>query len=84
MARRATPVADADVIVNKPPHYAGHYNDIECIDAQRSMVGDKVFADHCRIDIMGYLWRSDRKDNPLQDLKKARFYLEYLISMYED
>jgi len=62
-------------IVNNPPHY--NQAGIECIDAIRSATGDG-FQYYLQGNIMKYLWRY-RYKNGLEDLKKARWYLDALI-----
>ena len=65
-------------MVNSPPHYnkAG----IECIDAIRAATGDG-YEYYLQGNIMKYLWRFDYKDKPLEDLEKARWYLDKLIEV---
>ena len=75
----ATP-ADWDSIgkvdmVNKPPHYRG---DIECIDALRAMAGREHFITYCGLCVTKYVWRW-RDKGGLEDLRKARFYLERMM-----
>ena len=56
-------------MVNKPPHYTAHPSGIECIEVTEHMsfnVGNAV----------KYLWRCDLKGKPLEDLKKARYYVD--------
>ena len=70
--------------VFKPPHYnaAG----IECIDAMEAMVeGAHVTAhqSYCWQNSFKYLWRWPYKGNGLEDLRKARWYLDRLISQLE-
>ena len=72
-------------LVNKPPHYnrAG----IECIDAMEAMVeGSEVspHAAYCWQNSFKYLWRWPYKTKPLEDLKKARWYLDRLIQKIEE
>jgi hypothetical protein len=62
-------------IVNNPPHY--NQAGIECIDAIRAATGDG-FQYYLQGNIMKYLWRY-RYKNGLEDLKKARWYLDALI-----
>ena len=74
-------VPDIDVgdIVNHPAHYKA--GEIECIDALESMASgykDPVQAGHAW-NIVKYIWRSPLKGNELQDLEKARWYLDRLI-----
>jgi len=70
-------------VVNKPLHYnaAG----IECIDAMDAMVEGADVAAHeayCWQNAFKYLWRWPYK-NGLEDLKKARWYIDRLISQIE-
>ena len=67
-------------MVNRPPHY--NTAEIECIDAIQAATGGG-FKYHLQGTIMKYLWRYDHKDNPLEDLKKARWYLDRLIDWYD-
>lgn len=93
MAKRATRNTDLEIamfasgphdVVNKPSHYAGQYKDIECMDAQRSMLGDNAFLDHCRATIMSYLWRLPTKENSCQDAKKAQFYMNKIVDILSE
>lgn len=55
--------------VNHPAHYNAHPSGIECIDVVEHMgfnVGNAV----------KYLWRADLKGNALEDLEKARWYVQ--------
>ena len=63
-------------LVNKPPHY--NNGKIETIDAIKSALGDG-FEFYLQGNIMKYLWRFDYKDKPLEDLQKAKWYLDRLI-----
>ena len=67
-------------MVNKPPHYQSA--EIECIDAIRAATGDG-FHYHLQGTILKYLWRYRYKGKPLEDLKKARWYLDRLIDDYD-
>jgi|TARA_R100001086_G_scaffold124513_1_gene64286 hypothetical protein len=72
------PVTD---MVNHPPHYNQH--GVECIDAIKATTGDN-FKDYLKGNIMKYLWRFDYKGKPIEDLQKARWYLDKLIDeVYE-
>ena len=69
-------------MVDHPPHYQSH-NAIECIDAIEAALGEgfeHLLAGNC----IKYLWRCREKDNPVQDLKKCRWYLDKLIEVYDD
>ena len=63
-------------MVNNPPHY--NQTGIECIHAI-SAATDKGFKYYLQGNIMKYLWRFDYKDKPLEDLQKAKWYLDKLI-----
>lgn len=54
-------------LVNHPPHYR-HPSGIQCIEVSRLCHGDMSAA-------IQYIWRYDTKGNPVEDLRKARWYL---------
>jgi Protein of unknwon function (DUF3310) len=59
--------------VNHPPHYRGHPSGVECIDIVEHMgfnVGNAI----------KYLWRADLKGAPIEDLKKAAWYINREIA----
>ena len=66
----------AQDMVNSPPHY--NQTGIECIHAI-SAATDKGFKYYLQGNIMKYLWRFDYKDKPIEDLQKAKWYLDKLI-----
>lgn len=67
--------------VNHPSHYT--QGGIECIDAIKSAVSGLAGIEAvCTGNIIKYLWRWKFK-NGLEDLKKARWYLDKLISELE-
>ncbi len=54
--------------MNHPKHYNAHPSGIECITVVEWMsfnVGNAV----------KYLWRADAKGNPIEDLRKAAWYV---------
>jgi hypothetical protein len=62
--------------VNNPYHYAsGKY---ECIEVMRDTFGDEMLKSFCLLNAFKYLYRHHKK-NGVEDLKKARFYLDYVI-----
>lgn len=67
----------ADDNVNHPLHYTN--GDIECIDAIKASMTTSEFYGYLKGNVIKYLWRYQLKDNPIQDLKKAQWYLERLI-----
>lgn len=75
------PVRD---MVNRPPHY--NKARIECIDAMEAMASGASVEPHaayCWQNAFKYLWRFPYKEKPIEDLKKARWYLDRLISEME-
>jgi hypothetical protein len=68
--------------VNQPSHYQSELG-IECIDAIRAAVGDELFVGFCRANAMKYLWRTGKKDDALQDLRKAETYLMWAVEASE-
>ena len=73
-------VEPADDAVSHPAHYTA--GTVECIDALESMASG--YTDTVQAGLawqtVKYIWRSPLKENQLQDLKKARWYLDRLIS----
>ncbi|WP_236586726.1 DUF3310 domain-containing protein [Proteus mirabilis] len=67
--------------VNNPPHYAS--GDIECIDAIKASMTKEAFLGYLKGNIQKYVWRYEKKINPVQDLKKARWYMERMVSEME-
>jgi len=64
--------------VNKPTHYGR--GDIECIDYIKDILTDEELIGYYRGNVTKYLHRW-RYKNGLEDLKKARWYLEALIQL---
>lgn len=55
--------------VNHPPHYNQHPSGVECIQ----------IAEHygfCIGNAIKYLWRAGLKGDDIEDLEKARWYLD--------
>ena len=63
-------------MVNNPPHY--NKSGIECIEAIAAATEDG-FQFYLQGNILKYLWRYRYKDKPLEDLEKAKWYLDKLI-----
>lgn len=77
---RIVPEIESDV-VNHPAHYTT--GDIECIDAMESSSTREEFLGHLKLTAMKYIWRLGKKDNTLQDAKKAKWYLDKYIETLE-
>jgi len=66
--------------VNRPSHYQGK---VECIDAIESAVeGLEGIEAVCTANVIKYVYRWKKK-NGLEDLRKASWYLNKLISLQE-
>ena len=68
--------------VTKPKHY-NQDSDIECIDAIEACTGTN-FPFYLQGNVLKYLWRYEYKGNPVEDLEKAKWYLEKLIHVLKD
>lgn len=76
----ATSVNQADV-VERPKHYT--YGGIETIDYMKAKATPEEFRGHLRLTALKYLSRTGHKDDAVQDLKKAQWYLNKLIQELE-
>ena len=63
--------------VNQPAHY--NQGKVECIDAIHAALGDDGFHAYCKGQVIKYLWRAEHKNNRIEDLRKAQWYMEKLI-----
>ena len=72
------PALQKDEQVVSPPHY--NEGDIECIQAIEASMSAEEFLGYCKGSVMKYLWRYRRKGHPLQDLQKASWYTDRLMS----
>ena len=55
-------------LVNNPSHYTSHPSGVEAIEITRWM-------NYNLGNVIKYVWRADLKENNVQDLEKAQFYL---------
>lgn len=62
--------------VNHPKHYTGHPSGIECIQITEHM-------GFCLGNAVKYIWRADLKNDAIEDLKKAAWYLDREIKRRE-
>ena len=63
--------------VNHPKHYTAHPSGVECI----------VVVEHMGFNlgnVLKYIWRADQKGSPIEDLRKAQWYLSREIGRRED
>jgi hypothetical protein len=55
-------------MVCSPPHYTNDPSGVECIQVAQH-------RNFCIGNAIKYLWRCDEKGNAIEDLKKARWYI---------
>ena len=68
--------------VNHPTHYT--QGGVECIDAlAAATISLKGVEAVCTANAIKYLWRWKQK-NGSEDLKKARWYIDYLLSIQDE
>lgn len=68
-------------MVNAPPHY--NQGGVECIDAIAAATIHKDGVEAFNVgNVIKYLWRYEAK-NGVEDVKKARWYLDRLIEELE-
>ena len=72
---KATKTARHDA-VNHPKHYTQHPSGVECITVTEHM-------NFCLGNTVKYIWRAGEKGCALEDLKKARWYLDREIARRE-
>ena len=65
---------EADAI--NPPHYKEHPSGIECIRITEHM-------SFCLGNAVKYIWRADLKGDAIEDLRKARWYIDREIEKRE-
>lgn len=68
--------------VDNPSHY--NNGSIECIDYLKDNLSWEGYTGYLEGNCKKYLHRWRLKQKPIEDLKKARWYLERLISELED
>lgn len=69
-------------MVNHPSHYT--QGGIECIDALKAATVSKTGIEAvCTANAIKYLWRYEEK-NGIEDVKKARWYIDRLIKELEN
>ena len=59
--------------VNHPKHYTEHPSGVECIEITEHM-------NFCVGNAIKYLWRAGLKGEQIEDLRKARWYIDREIA----
>jgi len=68
--------------INHPAHY--NQGKVECIDVIESAMGKFGLQHYCLGNVFKYLYRCHHKGAKLQDLEKAQWYLNKLITMIKE
>ncbi len=63
--------------VNHPDHYC--YGGIETIDYIKAKLSPAEYTGYLKGSVIKYMSRAGHKDDAVQDLKKAQWYLDKLI-----
>ena len=74
-----SPVED---MVNNPNHY--NTGSVECIEAIRESMSPVSYKGYLKGNVQKYVWRYEHKGNEIQDLRKARWYLDKLLDAVEE
>lgn len=72
MTAHVTQPSEPDM-VDHPPHYTEHPSGVECIQITEHM-------GFCLGNAVKYIWRADLKGDAIEDLQKARWYLDREIA----
>lgn len=64
-------------VVNSPEHY--NQGGIEAIEAIKASMTREEFKGYLKGNAQKYLWRYRHKGKPVEDLRKAKWYLDRLL-----
>ena len=64
-------------MVNNPPHY--NRKNIEAVCAIEASMDEEELRGYLKGNTLKYIWRYKYKDQPVEDLEKAQYYLNLLI-----
>lgn len=69
---------------NDPVFQPAHYNQgkVECIEGIEASMEKEAYRGYLKGNCMKYIWRYEKK-NGVEDLRKAKVYLDWLIDTYE-
>lgn len=68
---------EADKNVNHPSHY--NSNSLEVIDAIKGSLSKEEYNGFLKGNVLKYVCRADYKGKYLEDLQKAKWYLDEMI-----
>jgi hypothetical protein len=69
-------------MVNHPPHYT--QGGIETIDYMKAKLTPEAFIGYLQGNCIKYLSRAAHKGMPVEDFKKAQWYLNKLVETLEE
>jgi len=69
--------------VNKPAHY-NLSGGIECIDYIKQVLGTDGFIAYCHGNMIKYQHRHKYKTDPVEDMKKAQWYLNKMLETMKE
>ena len=69
--------------VGKPAHY-NLGGGVECIDYIKQVLGLDGFISYCHGNMIKYQHRHRYKSNPVEDMKKAQWYLNKMLETMEE
>lgn len=68
-------------IVENPSHYCD--GKIQCIEAMVTAFKKDKAMKSCKLNTSKYPWRSEKKKNKIEDLKKSMRYIEFYLNLAE-
>lgn len=68
-------------MVNHTSRY--NQNGIECFEVIRAAIGTEGLRHFMIGNAIKYVFRAEHKGKYLEDMKKARFYIDYVIKIHE-
>lgn len=83
--KKLNELEDADKVENDSVNHPSHYTQggIECIDAMIASQGTEAVKDFCICNVFKYVFRH-REKNHVEDIKKAKWYLDKYLGLCED
>lgn len=70
-------------MVNHPQHYNGD-SQYECIKVLKAWMSEDEYRGFLRGNAIKYICRLGKKDEAVQELKKAAWYIDKLIESFEE
>lgn len=69
-------------VVNAPSHYL--FGGIQPLDYMKAKMSHEAYMGYLQGNVFKYVSRAGKKDDVVQDLKKAQFYLNRLVATMEE